>query len=159
MLDSTQLSQFFNFNILSKVMERASAESRARSLNYTTKPSGEIFGKVRRIGQQIRAHRLIAVDALNSGLGDVMTNEELRAEVARLENLLKASKTARLSLRVSAKGAVSLYGLGKFPVTLYSTQWERLITFAGDIKAFIEANRDQLAVKGAPVAEAQPAAQ
>jgi hypothetical protein len=53
----------------------------------------------------------------------------------------------RVSLRVSAKGAVSAYGLGRFPVTLYKEQWERLLAMADQIKAFIAENEDLLKKK------------
>lgn len=69
--------------------------------------------------------------------------EALRAENAKL----KAAKNGKLSLKVSDKGAVSVYGMGRFPVTLYRGQWERLIANIDQIKAFIEANSDQLTVK------------
>jgi len=80
-----------------------------------------------------------------------MTNDEqLRAEIERLraENeTLKRSSSKALSLRVSAKGAVSVYGLGRFPVTLYKEQWLRLTDMADDIKAFIRENEAQLKSK------------
>lgn len=52
-----------------------------------------------------------------------------------------------LPLRVSTKGAVSVYGLGRFPVTLYSSQWAALLSNAGAIKAFMAANAGLLATK------------
>lgn len=71
--------------------------------------------------------------------------EALRAENERL----KASKVngGRVSLKVSAKGAVSAYGLGRFPVTLYAGQWTRLLAEAKTIAQFIETNKSSLAVK------------
>lgn len=78
------------------------------------------------------------------------TPEELQAEIERLraENeKLKSGKTATISLKVSQKGAVSVYGLGRFPVTLYKEQWLRLLGLEKDIRAFIEANNDKLKVK------------
>ncbi len=69
---------------------------------------------------------------------------QLQAENARL----KASQGQRgLKLKVSEKGALSVYGMGRFPVTLYRGQWERLAEALPEIKAFIEANADSLAVK------------
>ena len=83
-----------------------------------------------------------------------MTNEEMRAKVeemqtkiAELEGKLQSSQTKRLSLKVSTKGGVSVYGLGRFPVSLYSSQWERLISFVPDIQAFLHENAAQLATK------------
>jgi hypothetical protein len=80
-----------------------------------------------------------------------MTNDEqLQAELNRLraENeALKKSSSKGLSLRVSEKGGVSVYGLGRFPVTLYKEQWLRLLDMTEEIRAFIKANSSQLRVK------------
>src|SRR5262249_7430259 len=64
--------------------------------------------------------------------------ERLRAENERL----KKTRDARLAMKVSEKGALSVYGMGRFPVTLYKEQWLRLLAMAEDIKSFIEANND-----------------
>jgi len=72
-----------------------------------------------------------------------MTDEDLKAEIERLkaENAaLKAPTRGTISLKVSEKGAVSVYGMGRFPVTLYKEQWEKLLATSDQIKAFIEAN-------------------
>ena len=69
--------------------------------------------------------------------------EALRAENARL----KSNQGNTGGIKVSQKGAVSVYGLGRFPVTLYREQWEKLFAKVDDIKAFIEANADSLATK------------
>jgi hypothetical protein len=77
-------------------------------------------------------------------------DEDLRSEVERLraENeALKRSSSKGLSLRVSEKGAVSVYGLGRFPVTLYKEQWLRLLDMSDDIRAFIRQNETQLKSK------------
>lgn len=77
-------------------------------------------------------------------------SEDLEAEVARLraENeALKRPERGRLSLKVSEKGALSVYGMGRFPVTLYKEQWLRLLAIADDIKAFIAANNERLKAK------------
>jgi hypothetical protein len=70
-----------------------------------------------------------------------MPNEdELKAEIERLraENeALKKPARGQLSLRVSEKGALSVYGLGRFPVTLYREQWEKLLAMTEQIRAFI----------------------
>ena len=72
-----------------------------------------------------------------------MTEEEMKAEIDRLkaqnEALVKSS-SARVSLKVSQKGAVSVYGLGRFPVTLYKEQWDKLLAMADSIKTFIAEN-------------------
>lgn len=80
-----------------------------------------------------------------------MPDDDLRAEVERLraENeALKAKVTRPTSIRVSQKGALSVYGLGRFPVTLYKEQWLKLLSMAGDIKQFIAENEARLKVKG-----------
>lgn len=79
-----------------------------------------------------------------------MAEEDVHAELARLraENeALKQRRTGAISMKVSEKGAVSVYGLGRFPVTLYQEQWQKLLGAADEIKAFIEENRSQLKVK------------
>ena len=79
-----------------------------------------------------------------------MADEELRTELERLraENeALKRSSSKGLSLRVSEKGALSIYGLGRFPVTLYKEQWLRLLDMAEDIRIFIRQNEAQLKSK------------
>jgi hypothetical protein len=80
-----------------------------------------------------------------------MPDEDLRAELERLraENeALKAKTTRATSIRVSEKGGVSVYGLGRFPVTLYKEQWLKLLAMAEDIKRFIAENESRLKVKG-----------
>jgi hypothetical protein len=75
------------------------------------------------------------------------TPEELQAEIERLraENeALKKPARGQMSLRVSEKGALSVYGLGRFPVTLYREQWEKLLGMGDDIKTFIQAHDSEL---------------
>lgn len=74
----------------------------------------------------------------------------LKAELERLraENAALKARTARgVTLKVSEKGAVSVYGLGRFPVTLYKEQWVRLLDLAADIRAFIEEHQAELKAK------------
>jgi hypothetical protein len=75
--------------------------------------------------------------------------DDLQAELDRLraenESLKKATRKA--SMKVSEKGALSVYGMGRFPVTLYKEQWLRLLAMGDDIKAFIEANNESLKTK------------
>lgn len=83
-----------------------------------------------------------------------MSDQELAAEVARLQaenESLRSAKAApkSLSCKVSAKGAVSVYGLGRFPVTLYQEQWIRVLEFGGDIRRFMAAHKNELSVKEA----------
>jgi hypothetical protein len=79
-----------------------------------------------------------------------MADEDVKAELARLraENeALKQKRNSAVSMKVSEKGAVSVYGLGRFPVTLYQEQWTKLLAMAGEIKTFIEENRSKLRAK------------
>ena len=79
-----------------------------------------------------------------------MSDEDLRAEVERLraENEKLKNKGVRgLSLKVSEKGAVSLYGIGRFPVTLYKEQWGKILGMASEIEAFIRDNEHLLKAK------------
>lgn len=80
-----------------------------------------------------------------------MTLEQAMARIAELE--AKAKKAPSASIKVSAKGAVSVYGLGRFPVTLYASQWEALFGKQEDIKQFILDNVASLAVKDAQASE------
>jgi hypothetical protein len=79
-----------------------------------------------------------------------MVDEDMKIELEKLraENeALKRSSSKGLSLRVSEKGAVSVYGLGRFPVTLYKEQWLRLLDTSEDIRVFIKQNDAQLKSK------------
>ncbi len=72
-------------------------------------------------------------------------------KIAALEAQISAQSSGTLTFKVSDKGAVSCYGLGRFPVTLYKSQWERLIANADKAKAFIAANAARRTVKGQTV--------
>jgi len=77
-----------------------------------------------------------------------MDQNQLLEEIARLKkenNALKATK--KITFKVSAKGAVSLYGVGRFPVTLYKEQWLTVIDSMGELKTFIEAHDNELKTK------------
>jgi hypothetical protein len=79
-----------------------------------------------------------------------MSDEELKAEPERLKaenEALKKRRSSSVSMKVSEKGAVSVYGLGRFPVTLYQEQWNKLLSMADEIKQFIAENKDKLKVK------------
>ena len=78
------------------------------------------------------------------------TEQELQAELEKLkaENAaLKARSGKGTSMKVSEKGALSVYGLGRFPVTLYQEQWTKLLDMADDIRAFIKENAGRLKKK------------
>jgi hypothetical protein len=79
------------------------------------------------------------------------TPEEMQAEIEKLraenEALKKPVARGQLSLRVSEKGALSVYGLGRFPVTLYREQWEKLLGLGDDIRRFIQDNDSMLKKK------------
>jgi len=77
-------------------------------------------------------------------------SDDVQAELERLraENeALKKTGRGKLSMKVSEKGALSVYGMGRFPVTLYKEQWLRLLGIADDIRMFIEANDQSLKTK------------
>jgi hypothetical protein len=79
-----------------------------------------------------------------------MSDDDLKAELERLrqENAtLKKGAASGLRLKVSEKGALSVYGMGRFPVTLYKEQWLKLLNISDDIRAFIAANEGQLKTK------------
>ena len=80
-----------------------------------------------------------------------MSDEDVKAELERLraENAKLKSRAARaVSLKVSEKGGVSVYGLGRFPVTLYKEQWAKLLDMADEIRSFIAENAARLKSKG-----------
>jgi hypothetical protein len=81
-----------------------------------------------------------------------VSDNDLQAELERLraenEQLKKAgSSRGKLAMKVSEKGALSVYGMGRFPVTLYKEQWLKLLAMGDEIKAFIEANQESLKSK------------
>jgi hypothetical protein len=80
-----------------------------------------------------------------------MTETDLKAELERLKaenERLKGERGRNTGLKVSEKGGVSVYGLGRFPVTLYKEQWTKLLDMADEIRAFIKDNDARLKAKG-----------
>lgn len=80
-----------------------------------------------------------------------MSDEELKAELERLRSenaALKKGAATGITMKVSEKGALSIYGMGRFPVTLYKEQWLKLLELSDDIRAFISANDARLKTKG-----------
>ena len=78
-----------------------------------------------------------------------MADEDLKAELEKLraENESLKQRGRGGSIKVSEKGAVSVYGLGRFPVTLYKEQWEKLLAMGDEIRTFITQNESQLKKK------------
>ena len=79
-------------------------------------------------------------------------SEAVRAEIERLKKenaYLKTVRISNVSMKVSEKGAISIYGLGRFPITLYADQWNKVLDMSGEIKTFIVDNEAQLSFKEA----------
>lgn len=79
-----------------------------------------------------------------------MNETEMKAELERLKaenEALKSRSSRAISMKVSEKGGLSVYGLGRFPVTLYQEQWVKLLDLAHDIRAFIKENSATLKKK------------
>jgi hypothetical protein len=75
------------------------------------------------------------------------TKEDLMARIAELEKKLGSKPSGKLDFKVGDKGGVSVYGLGRFPVTLYYEQWNKLLDAAEDLRAFLEANKSRLKLR------------
>jgi hypothetical protein len=82
--------------------------------------------------------------------GSVMSDEDMKAELERLRSenaALKKEASDGIRMKVSEKGAVSVYGMGRFPVTLYKEQWLKLLSMSEEIRAFIVENEARLKAK------------
>jgi hypothetical protein len=75
------------------------------------------------------------------------TREELLAQIEELKQKAEGRKKGALEFRVGEKGGVSVYGLGRFPVTLYYEQWVRLLDMSKDLREFLEENKHKLKLK------------
>lgn len=81
------------------------------------------------------------------------TYNELKAKVEELEKKAARQRSGALEFRVSEKGAVSVYGMGRFPVTLYYEQWTRLLDVADKLREFLAENKGKLKLKDAAASE------
>ena len=75
------------------------------------------------------------------------TREELLAQIEELKQKAAGRTKGSLEFRVGEKGGVSVYGLGRFPVTLYYEQWVRLLDKSNDLREFLEENKHKLKLK------------
>ena len=75
------------------------------------------------------------------------TKDELLARIAELEKQASSKRSGRMEFKVSEKGGVSVYGLGRFPVTLYYEQWTRLLDSVDALRTFLEENKSKLKLK------------
>ncbi len=88
-----------------------------------------------------------------------MSDEEMKAELERLRNenaSLKKGAATGITMKVSEKGGLSVYGMGRFPITLYKEQWLKLLDMSDAIRSFIAANDAALKAKGYPRMSAVP---
>ncbi|HZD64246.1 MAG TPA: hypothetical protein VE200_15780 [Xanthobacteraceae bacterium] len=102
------------------------------------------------VARDLVARDLVARDLGSGQTGKAMSDEDMKAELDRLRNenaALKKGASSSLRLKVSEKGALSIYGMGRFPVTLYKEQWLKLLAMSDEIRAFIAANDAQLKAK------------
>jgi hypothetical protein len=79
-----------------------------------------------------------------------MSDDDLRAELERLRNenaALKKGAAKGISMKVSEKGGLSIYGLGRFPITLYKEQWAKLLDMSDEIRAFMKSHDSELKAK------------
>jgi hypothetical protein len=79
-----------------------------------------------------------------------VSDDDLKAELERLKaenERLKGQRARGVSLKVSEKGGVSVYGMGRFPITLYKEQWTKLLDMGDEIRAFIKENEGKLKSK------------
>ena len=129
-------------------LKTTSTQWAGKSWHYKIqKPDVRIFPiTVRSAGTKSGARLYKCEDYTMSNEADSnLTPEQMAARIAELESRL--AKGSSLSFKVSEKGAVSVYGLGRFPVTLYLEQWEALLSHATELREFIEANRSRLKTK------------
>ena len=122
--------------------------SRCTTFRQTTLLAVSFFISVVRLANSDK--RVWAGVLIAKTTGKIMSDEELKAELERLRNenaALKKGASSSVRMKVSEKGALSIYGMGRFPVTLYKEQWLKLLGMADEIRAFIAANEAQLKTK------------
>jgi len=89
-------------------------------------------------------------DKIMPAKGNAMSDDDMKAELERLRSenaALKKGASDGIRMKVSEKGAVSVYGMGRFPVTLYKEQWLKLLNLSDEVRAFIAANEARLKAK------------
>src|SRR5271155_3748398 len=133
---------------------------RIRRLPTLTERLCEIAGRKSR-GGDLEETKLVGCDELSRELNfrrvtkkgarkmSEPSKEELLARIAELEKQAGSRKKGSLEFRVGEKGGVSVYGLGRFPVTLYYEQWIRLLDVGTELRAFLEENKRKLKLKTA----------
>src|SRR3954449_11549870 len=104
---------------------------------------------MRRLNNRANPAREYNVCRCEGGGGSMSepTYEELKAKLAEMEKKGGGRRTGALDFRVGEKGGVSVYGLGRFPVTLYYEQWNRLLDAADKLREFMEENKSRLKLK------------
>jgi hypothetical protein len=120
--------------------------------------SGQLSSRLvgmRRVSEESTEMRLSPYDVASKYFDIVLrghpmtepTYEELKAKLETLEKQADKKRSGTLEFRVGEKGGVSVYGLGRFPVTLYYEQWNRLLDASPDLKNFLEENKGKLKLK------------
>jgi hypothetical protein len=99
------------------------------------------------MSEQSKAELLERMKELAAKLADQQSKAELLEQIKELAEELADQKPEPLKFRVGKKGGVSVYGLGRFPVTLYYQQWIRLLEHADELKAFLEENKGKLRMR------------
>lgn len=99
------------------------------------------------MSEQSKAELLERIKDLEVWLAGQKNKAECLARIAELQEWLAGQKPGGLEFRVGGKGGVSVYGLGRFPVTLYYQQWIKLLEHADELKAFLEENKAKLKLR------------
>jgi hypothetical protein len=116
----------------------------------SSEPGRDLVDRSTHVAGEIAECRAASAMLEQPGYNRGMPDEDLKAELERLKaenEQLKNQPRRSVSLKVSEKGGVSVYGLGRFPVTLYKEQWTKLLSMADEIRAFIKENEPKLKAK------------